>query len=81
MTFTNLVYPFLVIITIHLFCLIYAQHILQRRVVVRYPHHTTLQTSIICYKKAKNIRNIMGTIFLANICPAKRHLENLNRIL
>ena len=32
-----------------------------------------------CYKKAKNIRNIMGTIFLTVICPAIRHLENVNK--
>ena len=30
-----------------------------------------------CYKKEKNIRNIMGTIFLTVICPAIHHLENV----
>ena len=32
-----------------------------------------------CYKKAKIIRNIMGTIFLTVNCPAIRHLENVNK--
>ena len=32
-----------------------------------------------CYKKAKNIRNIMGSIFISVICPAIRHLENVNK--
>ena len=33
-----------------------------------------------CYKKTKNIQNIMGIIFLTVMYPSTCYLENVNRI-
>ena len=44
--------------------------------------HKWIYNSIIEYnfKHGEYARLIMGTIFLTVICPAIRHLENVNRI-